>query len=308
MTESAAPDNSSSSNNEASGVSHGPNSTAGGKIPAVVSPPSYSGTKHKIDFDGHEVELDYETLLKDFKKHATDAYTYKQQLAQMSPLQEFAAAIKSGNLDVLAQYVPDDVLRNYSEKKLLDYIETQNMDPRERAIREREAKLEAMERQYEAQEKAKQEALYETERTKAHAQVQQDLVDAIKKASGGDDAKLTPRYARRVAENMYAKLSAGQQIDPAAAARQEWLELGNEYNEYQSTMLRRDQAAFIASLPPELVKAIRQHDLSSSRPFKAPESNKEDGPDFVPDVKKPVDVWKQMDRHFDKQRKKYSNQ
>ncbi len=306
MTESAAADNSVSSNLETSkGVASSNSSTGAAKVP-VVAPPSYAGTKHKIDFDGHEVELDYDVLVNDFKKHAKDAYTYRHQLEQMSPMQELVQALKSGDLDKLEGLVPDDVLRNFSEKKLLKYIEEQNMDPKERALREREAKLEAMEKQWKAQEEAKQKAVYEQERQKAHAQVQQDLVDAAKEIGG--DAKLTPRYLRRIAEHLYAKMSTGQQIDPKVAARQEWQGLQDEYTEYQNTMLRRDPASFIASLPPELIKAIRQHDLSSSRPFKAPESVKEDGSDFKPDPKKEVDVWKQLDKHFDKKRKKYSNQ
>ncbi len=293
MTEAAA----AASDNTSSGVEN----VAGGNAP-VIEAPSYKGTKHKIDFDGYEVELDYDTLVNDFKKHAKDAYTYKQQL---TPLQEFQQAIQSGNLDILEQMIPDDILRDFSEKKLLKFIELQNMDPKEKAFREREARIEAMEKKYEAEKKAQEEQAWQAEKVKANQQVQQDLVEAAKDAVG--DGKLTPRFMRRIAEQMYAKLSQGLPTDGKSIAKSEWSELANEYTEYQSTMLRKDPSAFVTSLPPELIQAIRDHDLKASRPFSKPEV-RDDSEEIPLDPKKPIDIWKQLDKHFDKKRKKLSNQ
>lgn len=275
------------------------NSAAGAPAP-VVEVPSYKGTKHKIDFDGHEVELDYDTLVNDFKKHAKEAYQLRQQ---QTPIMEFLSTLQKGDLSALRQIVPENVLREFSEKQLLEYIELQNMDPKERSLREREAKIADMERKWQEQEAAKEKAALEAERSKANDQVQRDLVEAIRDLGG--DLKITPRMVRRVAEEAYARLEAGQNYDLKDIAKRQWSGLQSDYSEYQQMMLKRDPSSFISSLPPELIKAIREHELSAGRPLKRVEpSDKE--VDLIPEKKGLGidDSFKALDNYYNRKRKR----
>ncbi len=268
----------------------------------VLSAPSYKGTKHKIDFDGHEVELDYDTLVNDFKKHAKENYQLRQQ---MNPVMELVTALQKGELGKLRDIgVSDDMLRQFSEKQLLEYIELQNMDPKERALREREAKIEAMERKWQEQEDAKERQKADAEKTAANQQVQHDLVEAIRDLGG--DLKVTPRMVRRVAEEAFARLEAGQHVDMKSIAKRQWAGLQSDYTEYQSLMLKRDPKSFISSLPPELIKAIREHEIASSRPLKKVESGDRDSMDEAP-IKKGLGIdesFKQLDNYYNRKRKR----
>lgn len=285
-----------------SGNAEGSNSAAGATASAVdvLSAPSYKGTKHKIDFDGHEVELDYDTLVNDFKKHAKENYQLRQQ---MNPVMELVSALQKGELSKLRDLgVSDDMLREFSEKQLLEYIEFQNMDPKERALREREAKLEAMERKWKEQEEAEARTKVEAEKAQANEQVQRDLVEAIRDLGG--DLKVTPRMVRRVAEEAFARLEAGQNVDMKSIAKRQWAGLQSDYTEYQSLMLRRDPKSFISSLPPELIKAIREYEISSSRPLKKVENGEREEQD-VP-VKKGLGIdesFKALDNYYNRKRK-----
>lgn len=273
-------------------------------IPSAPEVPSYKGTKHKIDFDGHEVEIDHDRLIDDFKKYAKKAYQLEQQL---NPAMEFIQNLQKGDLSQLKRLgITDDVLREFSEKQLMEYIEYQNMDPREKALREREAKIEAMERRVREQEEAEKNSRLEAERAQASKQVQTDLVEAIKDLGG--DFKVTPRMIRRVAEEAYARLEAGQTPDLKAIAKRQWEGLASDYSEYQSLMLKRDPKSFISSLPPDLIKAIREHELSSARPIKKVEAEKEAG--FVPE-KKGLGLdesFKALDNYYNRKRKQRMNQ
>ncbi len=302
MTESAPAANTNS--HESTGGNASSSNSATGSSDPVVAAPSYKGTKHKIDFDGHEVELDYDTLVNDFKKHAKDAYELRQQL---NPAMEFIDSLKKGELAQLKKLgITDDVLREFSEKQLLEYIEYQNMDPRERQLKEREAKIDAMERKYKEEQEVQERTRYEAEMSRAHQQVQSDLVAAAKELVG--DAKITPRYLRRVAEKMYAALENNQQFDARSLAKSEWDGLGKDYQEYQSLMLKKDPKAFISSLPPEIIKAIREHELSASRPLKRPEMVTDQG--YEPE-KKGLGLdesFAALDRHYNRKRKQRMNQ
>jgi hypothetical protein len=272
--------------------------------PSTPEVPSYKGTKHKIDFDGHEVELDYDTLVGDFKRFAKESYQLKSQL---DPAMELLTSLQKGDLSQLKRLgISDDVIRSFSEKQLMEYIEYQNMDPRERTLKEREAKIEAMERRVKEQEEAEKNSRLEAERAAANKQVQSDLIEAIKDLGG--DFKVTPRMIRRVAEEAYARIEAGQTPDLKSIAKRQWDGLASDYTEFQSMMLKRDPKSFISSLPPELIKAIREHDLSGARPIKKVEVEKENG--FVPE-KKGLGLdesFKALDNYYNRKRKQRMNQ
>ena len=294
------------SNPNVSGLSD--TSSSGGEpktLPADAAPkiPSFHGTKHKIDFDGKEIELDYEDLVEGFKRTAKDSFTLRQQMEQLSPAIEFLNNLKKGDLSALRSFVDRDALRQFSEKELLEYIEEQEMDPREREFRQRESQLQAWEAQQKQAKEQYENQIRQQQMLQANEQVQSELVEAIKEIAG--DMRVTPRFARRVAEQLYANLENERPVTARDAAKREWDELGRDYTEYQSTRLKKDPAGFLASLPPELIKAIREQDLATRKPFKSPEPKEDDSSDYG-GQKKPVnavDFWKKMDNFYDKKRK-----
>lgn len=279
------------------------NSASGVSTPDVATSksPSYSGTKHKIDFDGHEIELDYDVLVNEFKNNAKKAYQLEQDFKRLSPLQQFYESLQKGDLKALRDVVPRDMLRQFSEQELLEYIEEQNMDPREREFRDRERNLKEWEDYRKNQEEQENQRRWQAECQRANEEVQKDLAEAVKDLVG--DSKVTPRFLRRVAERLYANMENGRQLPGSQAAKMEWDGLANDYKEYQQTMLRKDPKAFVASLPPELIKAIRDHELSAARPLRAVDHTKEEQ-GYVPEKRLGVDeTFKAMDRYYEKKRK-----
>lgn len=280
----------------------GPSNSRGSdsSSPPAALPPSFDGTKHKIDFDGQEFELDYKDLIDGFKRSSKDAVTLRSQMQQLSPVMEMIQSFQKGDFSALRNFADQDSLRQYHEKELLEYIETQQMDPREREMIDREKKLAAWEEQQTKQKDAYEKQVYEQQVQKAHEEVQLELVDAIKELAG--DMKVTPRFARRVAEYLYANLENQKPITAKDAAKREFDELGRDYGEYQTFMLNKDPTGFVSRLPPEVIQAIREADLAARKPLKAFDNKPaEDDLDIGGDNK--VDIWTRMDRHFDKKRK-----
>lgn len=283
------------------GVESSSSSASGAqKVPDVASslPPSYSGTKHKIDFDGQEIELDYDTLVNEFKKNTKKAYQLEQQF---NPMQQFVASLQKGDLSALRNVVPREMLREFSERELLEYIEEQQMDPREREYRDRERRLNEWESRQKQADEAEQSRKHQAEVQRANEEVQRDLAQAVHDLVG--DAKVSPRFLRRVAEKLYANMENGRQVSSSDIARSEWKGLSDDYMEYQQTMLKKDPQGFISSLPPELIKAIRQHELAATRPLRAVDMPK-DEPGYTPEKRLGVDdTFKAMDRYYEKKRK-----
>ncbi len=227
--------------------------------------------RRKIKIDGNEEEVDVDAVLKDYQKYrASDkrfqeaAAIRKEAEAKESLVQSLLQKAQSGDLSWLKGLVPEDTLRGWAESELLEHINWQNTPEVERRaiMAERRAKeLEEKVNGY-TQTKEREEASKLEE--EAYRTIEDDIVSAVKGV--GFDVKVTPRYIRRIAEQMRASLEASD--DPSKgpmkasdAASRAFKGLKVDTQELLSILPTAD---ILALLPPHVRKAIRQQDVEDA--------------------------------------------
>lgn len=228
--------------------------------------------RFKVKIDGQEREIPEDEMIRDYQLAATSRKRFdeaaKIRKESQESLGKFKGLIenaKNGDLGWLKQVVPQDVLRQWAEKELIEHIEWNKMSPAEQRAIIAENKLqekENIERQREEQLEEYHRAQLQAEADKV---IEQDIYSAVKEL--GYDVKVTPRLIRRIAEDMYASLEASDDPQampvPAKVAREKAFQsLMDEAKELLS-VLEPEKA--LALLPPSLRDAIRKQDVAAVR-------------------------------------------
>ncbi len=231
----------------------------------IPTTPSFTGTKHKIDWgDGNSEELAYDDLISNYKMTRKEA---KELKGQMGPVMEFLSALQSGDLDSLQHLqIPEDKMLDFAERVLTKKVEWEQMSPQQKAMIQKEKELAERERRYKEFEAAEAAKEAEQVNQKALSQVQDDIVSAISEL--GLQGRPTPRLIRRVAEQLKAQIESNSPMDARKASRHEWDGIQQELSEFQMMMLNKDPVKFVENLPKEIRKAIRDYEVKAGSPFK----------------------------------------
>lgn len=178
-----------------------------------------SPSKIKTKIDGIEQEVDIEELTKGYQKAKSSDQRFQEAAQLRKEAQEERAQVNAllekaqkGDLSWLKGLVPKETLNKWAEENLLEHINWEQMPEAEKraTIAERRAaELEARENERTHNDEQKRSAAQEQQ---AYQLIEQDMVSAIKDL--GYDYKITPRFVRRIAEQVYASLEASE--DPNA--------------------------------------------------------------------------------------------
>lgn len=243
--------------------------------------------KLKVKIDGIEQDVDIDEITKDYQKYkASDkrfqeaAELRKQATQERELVEQLLGRASKGDLSWLKGLVPKEQLTKWAESELLEHIEwNQKPEVERRAI---EAERRAQELEHKIQEythtKERDEASALEER--AYQQVESDIVSAVKEL--GYDYKITPRFIRRISEQMLASLEAsddpqGETLNAKTARDRAWKGLLVDAQEVLSTL---PVAEALKLLPPKLREAIRRADVDeamNTHPARAKADYSDDG-------------------------------
>lgn len=214
--------------------------------------------KFKVKVDGEELEVDEQTLLKDYELKQASHKRMEEAARLRKQAQEESSQIKA--LLAQAKEDPSVVLkalglepRQWAESLLTKQLELELLSPEERELRElREfKKRQEDERTQIEQERAKKKQQELT--LQAEAEIESEVVDALK-ASG---LKPTPRTVARVAEIILASLEAE---GPRIKATDALTRLQREYRADVVDHLESLEPATIEKEFPSLYKKILEHE------------------------------------------------
>lgn len=228
--------------------------------------------KFKYKADGSEEEVDLQTLFKErelssaARKRMFDAFKLKEQVDRReAELQGFVKTLQEEPEKALRQLKSaNPKLREAMERLLLEDIQAEQMDPRERAIRDRESAI--AQREEEIQRHAQEQELRQLEAMKEQQRplIEQVMVNAAEQAGLAP----TPATFKLMAQQLSLAAKAGYHNPPMELVAAQVMD---EQRSVLSSFLKsQPPQAVIKLLGEDLLKHIRQMDLARAQPQTQP--------------------------------------
>jgi hypothetical protein len=275
--------------------------------PPKEAPKQTSPTKVKFVVDGAEVEVDVAKEFPEFadtwekmsepqrkrlaamwqkdrsaSRRFSEAALTKKQMAEMVHL------LKTDPLAVLKHPALGHDARKIIEDAMLEFIENDNLDPKEKELRELKHKIKKQEEkeEFEKNEKAKEEiATMTAQFTKSY---QADIIEALqasKLPKTSETIKSMAQYMKQ-ALKYGARLKAADVVD---LVRQDY------QRKFKALFSEADAESLVEMFGQDLSEKFRKHSLKTLKTTgKMPEKQAEGGPDRK--VKKTIneDEWREM--------------
>lgn len=211
---------------------------------------------YKVKVDGQELEVSETDLLKDYQlkqasnKRMQEASQLKKEyneimgLFEKNPKEALKKIEKSKN----------PKLREAVEDYLLEYIKMEQMDPRERALMEKDAKL----REYEEKERAREEEQRQAEQARLDSETEQRMSNEVVAALEKSNLPATAFTVQKVAFKMLAALENDMDmtVDEAVQSVEE-----DELGGYKSALSKLEGERLLQILGDEVAEKIRKADL-----------------------------------------------
>lgn len=226
--------------------------------------------KIKTKVDGIEEEVDLDELIRERQKYrASDKRLQEASQLRKEAQQERATVnallerAQQGDLSWLKGLVPQEMINAFAEQQLLEHINWEKMPESERRAIQAERKAKELESKISeiTQTKEREEASKIEEQ--AYQSIERDIVNAVKNL--GYDVKVTPRFIRRIAEQVHASIEASedpQNYMPASvASKRAFNGLKVDAKELLS-ILKPEEA--IELLPDSLKKWMRQSEVQNA--------------------------------------------
>lgn len=169
--------------------------------------PDFKAFKHKVPVDGSEIEVDYDELRRGYS-HAKAANQRFQKAAEIEKSarerQSLADSVLKrfenprDALGVLVEKFGKKEAKQYLEDFLLEEMEYEQLPESEKRARELEKKTKTLEEELAEERRAKQDARKAEIEAKAHADIDREVGDALKKLGRNP----TPRMAIAVVDEM----------------------------------------------------------------------------------------------------------
>ncbi len=232
----------------------------------IVAPSPSQKIKAKID--GIEQEVDIDELTRDYQKYKSSDKRF-QEAAQLRKeaneerklVNDLLSRAEQGDLGWLKGLVPKEKLNKWAEQELLQHIDwEQKPEVERRAILAERRAQELEDRINKDKQSSEQRQAQELEQ-QAYVAVEKDMVEAIKGL--GYDYKITPRFVRRVAEQVYASLEASddpqaQPIPASVASKHAFEGMKSDASELLSILSPQE---IMKMLPQKVRDALRKHDV-----------------------------------------------
>lgn len=220
--------------------------------------------KFKAKVNGREVEVDEDTLLKDYQKYQAADEKFRAAAEKEKKYSKYADlenALQNKDLSVLSKYVDPDTIRQFSEKQLLEYLEYQGLTDEQKELLEARNRI----KEFEDEKTKAEQAKAEQERLQINQQAMQVIDNEISNTFKELGVKPTPAMIIRTAMQMDAALSQGKFLSGKEAYRRASKDLSNDLNGYLETV---DEKELANILPKRVIDAIRRQSVENAQaPF-----------------------------------------
>jgi hypothetical protein len=273
------------------------------------APKQPSATKAKFVVDGTEIEVDVKTTFPEFAdtwEKMSDPQ--RQKLASMwqkdrSASQRFAKAamtqknmaelihaLKTNPREVLSHPALGHDMRKMIEDWMLEFIETDNLDPKEKENRELKHKIKKAEEKEKADAEREQQMEVARLTEQFHVTYQKEIIEALE-TSGlpktSETVKSIAGYLKQALKHG-AKLHAKDVVD---LVRQDY------QKKFKSLFGEADAESLVAMFGEEFAEKIRKHELKKLKATgKVPEKQAEGGSTPKADKRLSKEEWKEMIR------------
>ena len=159
--------------------------------------------EEEIDFEDDEALTKYLQKAKAFDKKAQESATYRKQMESL------LTALQQNPTAVLQELGMD--VNEFAYNQLQQYLEEEQKSPEQKEAEQMRARLEQLEKEREQLAKEKETAEQERLRDEAAAEIQEDILGALKDHKGvlsADD----PEAIGDIARAMYRYVAAGQDV------------------------------------------------------------------------------------------------
>lgn len=209
--------------------------------------------KYKLKVDNEEVEVDIEELKRGYGHSKAANKRFKEASDKERQVSDLIKRTQSGDLGWLKGLVPDDKLRDFAQKELLQYIEYEALPEHEKELRSERSRRESVEKMLKERDEKEGQEKQQAILTKAYQEIDQDITSVLKDIG----KKPTPRLVRRIAEEMLATLEIedAQPLTAKDAYRKAKHGITQDVTEY---LEHADVNDLIKILPKPMLDAIRQ--------------------------------------------------
>lgn len=229
------------------------NSATGSEAP---NPTPAQIQKLKLIINGKEEERDIEWVKTRAQKAEAAERMFSEASKQRKEASEIQEQLKTDPWGAMRKLGMDP--REFAEKFLAGELESEMLDPRERAMRERETKIADTERQHKAREQEAETAQQQVEGARLIKQYDEEFGAAFKVV----DLPRDPHVIRRIAELHLQNLTDGYEIPIVDLARQ----VRDERMGEQVTLLKQmDGDQLLSFLGEDIANKLRRADLKRLR-------------------------------------------
>lgn len=218
--------------------------------------PTFKGTKHRVRVEGQEFDVDYDDLLSGYQKAQASSKRFQEASKIYQESKPVVDALERGDIKFLVGKLGPDKAKQLFEDYLVEQMEYESLHPSEKKAIEAERRAKALEEQLEARKKQDADNEQKQKLTKAHEEVDTQVSDALKKIG----KKPTPRLVVRIVDEMISDMTTGSDnFDADKASQKAIRSVHQDISEFLSDMSASDA---IQILPPQLLKAIREHEVN----------------------------------------------
>lgn len=231
---------------------------------AVQTPSPSLPQKIKAKIDGIEEEVDLDTLTRDYQKYRSSDKRFQEAAQMRKEVETLLERAQKGDLSWLKGIVPKEQLNRWAETELLEHINWQKMPEVERRAVLAEQRAKELEDHVNSLTQTQQREKATAIEEQAYQSVESDIISAVQTL--GYDVKVTPRFIRRIAEQLQASLEASD--DPNSEPMPAKLASERAFKGYkvdaQELLSILPETEAIQLIPAKLREAIRRADVSDA--------------------------------------------
>jgi len=216
----------------------------------------FSGTKHKVKVDGKDVEIDYETLVRDYQIRQASDRRFQEASQKEKSVQQVQQALEAGDLSFLTQKLGKAKAKELMEDFLIRDLEEEELrrqNPGEARARELEAKLKDREDKDKDDADKRAKAEKDVVLKQAHEDLDKEVGDALR-ALG---RKPTPRLVIRIIDEMMARMDAKKESLPADKASQK--AVSSIHEDIKDFLPQLETSELVQVLGLDIVKRISEY-------------------------------------------------
>lgn len=245
--------------------------------------------KYKVKIEGEEIEVDESELISGYQLRKASDKKFQEAAMYKKQAEEFVKLLKTDPIKVLKDPRLGHDLRKLAEDYLIQELNEEMMDPKEKELRDAKAKLQAFE-----EEKRR---IQEEEQTRQQEELKQkyaqDYVQSFTKALDQSGLPRTEHTVKRMAYYMHQAVKRGLSLQPTDVVdlvKQDYI------NEQKALYSNLDGDTLLQILGEDIAGKIRKSDIQRLKnPKQTPiqrTTSQASVPDRKPSKGMSKDEWK----------------